>query len=194
MLNQKNLIEGNLFIDLEPIPVWVKKQYLMNFTEGFGEYVQGSLQSVWAYEGSMPTFTVLLEDGTLFSYLPASAFAYKGGVACAEGVDAYYSCNTFSPSTYFVKYEMASLRDDKLKKHVFGPDKSYLGLGEYLFTLEWPNENEQVHLLQISGQFYFVPNHKLLVTPNSLESGTKLPNWKKLRSNWTKAEAPKRKS
>lgn len=194
MMKQKNLTEGNLFIDLDPIPVWVKKQYLMNFEEGFGEYVLGTLQSVWSYKDSMPTFMVLLADGSLFTYLPASAFAYKGGVACSEGVDAHYSCRVYAPSTNFVKYELQTLKSDSVHKHVFGPDRSYLGAGEYFFSLEWPDENEQIHFMQVNGQFYFVPNHKLLVSSGSLPPETKLPSWKKLRSNWTKAEAPKRKS
>lgn len=186
MTNQKNLIEGNLFIDLVPIPVWVKKHYLMNLKSGFGEYVLGTLQSVWSYKGSMPTFTVLLDDGTMFSYLPASAFTYKGGVACSEGVDAFYSCNVFAPSTYFVKYEMPCLSSKDYRLHVFGPDRVYVGVGHYFFSLEWPEENEQVHLCEVNGQFYFVPNHKLLVLPVA-EAVHPLPSeWLKLRSEWTK--------
>lgn len=171
-----------MFIKLDLLPVWVKKQYLLNFEGGWGEYVPGKLQSVWSYTDSMPTFTVLLDDGSLFSYLPASAFAHRGGVACSEGVDAFYSCNTFAPSTNFVKYEVEVLKQKGKIKHVFGPDKDYVGIGDYFFTLECPEENELVHLLQVAGQLYFVPNHKLMVG----DSVMTLPKWKKLRSCWTK--------
>lgn len=172
-----------LTLSIPPLKVLVKKQYLLNLEEGFGEYVEGSLMSVESYQGHLPTFTVLLSDGSIFAYLPVFAFVQEAISCSASDKSDHYP--VFCPSDAFVYYEVAWLK--KRRMLVFNPKKEKLpGLGSYLFSLEWPNENEQVHLVALNGQLYFVPNHKLLVTlsPRELRALV-LPSWKKLRTEWT---------
>lgn len=186
--------KGTLTLSIPPLNVLVKKQYLLNLEEGFGEYVQGSIVSVESYPGHLPTFTVLLcdgvvtdgkvSDGSVFAYLPVFAVVQEA-ISCStyEAEDHY---RVFCPSDDFVYYEAAWLKN--LQVCVFNTKKEQLpGWGSYLFSLEWPNENEQVHLIALNGQLYFVPNHKLLVRTEVVEfADMKLPSWRKLRQEWTK--------
>ncbi len=182
------ITKASLFIEIEPIPCLVKRQYLTDFKSSFGEFEKGKIVSVWSYKGHMPTFMVLLEDGTIFSYLPSSAFVLSDfGISCSETISVTDSCNTYCPSENFVLYRLSIFDDISKKNHLFNSKKNYIGVAQkYLFSLEWPEENELVHLFVHDDQLRFVPNHKLLVL-NKDSATLSLPtDWKKLRTEWTK--------
>lgn len=173
--------EHSYTADIAPIPVLVKKDYLMNFEGGQGTYAKGSLVALWAYPGHMPTFTVLLEDGSIFSYLPAAAFVVRP-VSCHEGLGPVQTSRVNCPSENFILYTTKMLTD-----HVvlcYSHEKEYLGVGKYFFSMEWPNENEVVHFVQVGSHYHFIPNHKMLVFPKTPETIPALPAWKKLREEW----------
>jgi len=181
----QSLSEHKLLAEIEPIPVLVKREYLENFEGGQGTYVNGTLQAVWAYPGHQPTFTVLLEDGTVFSYLPASAFTHTP-LSCHQNIGAKEACSVYAPSDRFVLYKMKMLEQHTVL--CYSREKLYLGVGRYHFSMEWPYENEVVHLFCVNnGAYHFVPNHKMLLLPQEPKKQIpSLPTWKKLREEWVK--------
>jgi hypothetical protein len=180
----QSLSEHKLFADLDPIKVLVKREYLQNFEGGQGQYVTGTLQSIWAYASHQPTFTVLLEDGTIYSYLPAAAFT-ASPLPCSENLGSKAACGVYSPSDSFVLYRTKMF--DARIAICFSPSKEYLGIGEYIFSIEWPNDNEVAHFMCVDKASYcFVANHKMLLLPEVPTIVPSLPLWKKLRDEWTR--------
>ena len=178
---------GTLHLNLNPIKVFVKQQYLEDFQGGFGNYLSGEIVQVSSYSGHMPTFTVVLTDGTISSYLPVGAFT-KAPLSCDLAADlAGMTCNTFCPSESFVLYETEALKF--LDIYCWDKNKNYLDKGKYLWTMEWQNDNELCHLIELdSGQLVFVPNHKMLALPKEKGKPKDLPSWKKLHVEWIKKD------
>lgn len=176
---------GTLHLNLDPMKVLVKKQYLEDLNTGFGSYMEASVIQVSSYKGHMPTFTVRLTDGTVFAYLPVAALTSQP-ISCDLAVDlAGMTCNTFCESEDFVLYELDGLKG--LDIHCWDKKKNYLDVGTYMWTIEWHTENELCHLIHLdSGQFVFVPNHKLLALPKKSPRPKSLPEWKKLHAEWKK--------
>lgn len=176
--------EAEFFHELPQDKPWttvsVRKQYLLDHKEGFWDVIGGKLQSVWSYPGHQPTFNVLLDDGSIFSYLPAAAF--EGGFYGTLQWPLWTHCGIVCPSKAFIYYESKTFEDRNLFIHCFSPEKKYLGAGNYCFTIEWPYENENLHFMEIGSNYFFIPNHKMLLTKDIQEP--KLPSWKKLNSEW----------
>ena len=66
---------SQLIINLPPQKVWVRKEYLRDLTDGYGEFAEG----VWVTAKSLPgrSFyfeTYLPEYGALYDKLPLSKF------------------------------------------------------------------------------------------------------------------------
>jgi hypothetical protein len=168
--------------DIKPIDVYVKTQYLRNFDEMPMLYKPGQIKSVWSYPGHEPTFSVVLNDGTIFSYLPVSAF--NPTVSTTASPENHQPCGMLCPSENFILFETKLLKDKVV--YCYSPQRGYLGIGKYQFSIEWPNENECVHLMKLNGSLRLVPNHKMLVFDREQETIPALPlTWKKLRKEWT---------
>lgn len=53
--------------------------------------------------------------------------------------------------------------------------------GEYLFTIDWFDDNEQAHVVRLSnGQFAALPNHKIKFR----DGARSMPDYRKLHATW----------
>src|SRR5262249_38135223 len=82
--------------DIPPIKTFLRGEYLYDMDLSHaGEFVPCTAFAVSSYEGSVPTFKVLLADGAVFSYVPPSALIDKEKATGAplELADlAYHNC------------------------------------------------------------------------------------------------------
>ena len=171
--------QGVYKIAMNVIDTFVKKEYLYNLETGHGEFVKGTIIFINSYPGHQPTFDLLLEDGSVFCYLPVMALSSCETNMCKEDP---LPCLKTCLSENFIMFENKEL-ENKICQ-VFDEAKKWYSFGSLIVTLEWPNENQLLHLVVLdSGQYAIIENSKILFTDKKVKV-TQLPNVKKLRQEW----------
>ena len=183
---------STLLTNLPSTKVYVRKEYLRDFEDGFGEFVEG----VWVCAKSIPgrAFyfeTYLPEYGALYDKLPISAF-----VSSPETPDPdldlpnlqFWNCMDYGVSN-ICKQFVGSMEWEVRTRH-FGSIK-----GEYLCTLdnyhsdpdvvdystsEVPQEHKSFNLIELeNGQYALYPNNRCRVYDISLTPNeAKIPDFK----------------
>ena len=183
---------STLLTNLPSTKVYVRKEYLRDLNDGFGEFVEG----VWVCAKSIPgrAFyfeTYLPEYGALFDKLPISAF-----VSSPETPDPdldlpnlqFWNCMDYGV-TNICKQFVGSMEWEVRTRH-FGSIK-----GEYLCTLdnyhsdpdvvdcstsEVPQEHKSYNLIELeNGQYALYPNNRCRVYDISLTPNeAKIPDFK----------------
>ena len=183
---------STLLTNLPSTKVYVRKEYLRDLNDGFGEFVEG----VWVCAKSIPgrAFyfeTYLPEYGALYDKLPISAF-----VSSPETPDPdldlpnlqFWNCMDYGV-TNICKQFVGSMEWEIRTRH-FGTLK-----GEYLCTLdnyhadpdvvdystsEVPQEHKSFNLIELeNGQYALYPNNRCRVYDISLTpQEAKTPDFK----------------
>jgi len=183
---------STLLTNLPSTKVYVRKEYLRDLNDGFGEFIEG----VWVCAKSIPgrAFyfeTYLPEYGALYDKLPISAF-----VSSPETPDPdldlpnlqFWNCMDYG-ITNICKQFVGSMEWEVRTRH-FGSIK-----GEYLCTLdnyhsdpdvvdystsEVPQEHKSFNLIELeNGQFALYPNNRCRVYDISLTpQEAKVPDFK----------------
>lgn len=160
-------------------PILVRKEFLHNMENGHGEFLPIRLFAVSSYPGHVPTFQGLVEDKYIFSYLPIHALAWKEVPPLTFEEANYFNC----PSGKTVFNNFLSLQYYRCQ--VFNRGGSYLDDGIVAGTVEWYEDNELCHLVQLrGGNLVWRPSHKLIFGFHKEDGIQKLPGYKKLRSEW----------
>jgi hypothetical protein len=163
--------------DIPPLKTHVRGEYLYDMDlRHAGEHLPCTAFAVSSYPGSVPTFKILLPDGTVFSYVPPSALvdpARKGEpLELADLV--YHNC----PSGDFCVHSFEAL--DGLVQAFFKRPGLWLA-GSYLFTIDWYTGNDLLHLIALeNGQYAFLPHHKVKFRDGTRE----LPPYRKMHGEW----------
>ena len=183
---------SQLVINLPAIKVWVRKEYLRDLKDGYGEFVEGVWVSVKSLPGRAFYFeTYLPEYGALYDKLPISAF-----VSSPETPDPdldlpnlqFWNCMDYGV-TNICKQFVGSMEWEVRTRH-FGSIK-----GEYLCTLdnyhsdpdvvdystsEVPQEHKSYNLIELeNGQYALYPNNRCRVYDISLTPNeAKIPDFK----------------
>jgi hypothetical protein len=168
--------------DIPPIEAHVRAEYLYNMDPAHvGELRRCKVFGVSSYVGQAPTFQILLEDGALFSYVPASALvdSAKHAEPTLELVElVYHDCKHVEISVH----DMSALRGEVL---AYFKKRDVWMKGEYRFTIDWYTGNEMLHCIALAnGQFALLPNHKIKFGDH--EPGFEA--YKKIRREWTVGE------
>lgn len=183
---------SQLITNLPSKKVWVRKEYLRDFHDGYGEFVEG----VWVTAKSIPgrAFyfeTYLPEYGALYDKLPISAF-----VSSPETPDVdldlpnlqFWNCMDYGVRC-IVKQHISTM-DFEVFSRNYGVLK-----GEYLFTLdnfhpdpdtidtnvsEVPQEHKSHNCIMLeNGQFCLYPNNRMRVYDLSITpENPKSPDFK----------------
>ena len=183
---------STLLTNLPSTKVYVRKEYLRDLNDGFGEFIEG----VWVCAKSIPgrAFyfeTYLPEYGALYDKLPISAF-----VSSPETPDPdldlpnlqFWNCMDYGV-TNICKQFVGSMEWEVRTRH-FGTLK-----GEYLCTLdnyhadpdvvdystsEVPQEHKSFNLIELeNGQYALYPNNRCRVYDISLTpQEAKIPDFK----------------
>jgi hypothetical protein len=135
----------------------IEKQFLYDMDERYaGQAQRGTVFGISSYPGEALTLQVLLDDGSMFSYIPLHAISSKPVRQPLELSDLVYK-NCPGPGIEITAY-------DHLKGEVsayFRKKDLWLG-GRYLFTIDWYEDNEQFHMIELeNGQYAALPNHKV---------------------------------
>ncbi len=179
----------------ENIPAFnaqIEKKYLYDMDETYANmYIPCTVFSIASYKGDALTFQILLEDGSVFSYIPLNAILKKQNHLNKDNED---------------KREKDGIKKDRLElsdlvykncpgeditvadfNHLHGRVDAYFKQknlwleGEYICTIDWPRENELFHLIGLeNNQYAALPNHKI-----KFKTGIRsFQDYKKLHQEW----------
>lgn len=138
----------------------------------FGEWESGKIIALSSYPNSVLTTQVLLDSRGLFSDIPLHAFGTSKIIPTIK--KAYYA-NCPSAEVTAVKLPLTT-------GVIFFRGSTETVHANYILSLDWYNNNEQMHLLtDEEGNFWLHPNHKILWGKGVQE----LPAYKKLRTTWS---------
>jgi len=162
---------------IPPQFVSVDARFLHDMDERYaGEVARGTAFAVSSYPGDALTMQVLLEDGSLFSYLPLHALSHRQvREPRLELSDLVYrNCPGAHIAVSVHPYLEGALSCYFRKRDV------WLG-GSYVCTIDWPADNEQFHLCALeNGQYAALPNHKV-----KFKNGPRsFADYRKLHATW----------
>ncbi|MEE3717646.1 hypothetical protein V2H45_12975 [Tumidithrix elongata RA019] len=134
--------------------------------------------SLAAYAQEALTFQILLEDGSLFSYVPLHLLYHKPpeAINLLELEDlVYHNC----PDSTLCIHRFERLSRDVV--NCFFKRKQAWLVGDYIFTMDWYCGNDLLHFIQLhNGQFALLPNHKV----KFLNGDPHFQPFKKLHAIW----------
>jgi len=183
---------ASLINNLPPTKVWVRKEYLRDLRDGFGEYVLGYWVSVKSLPGRAFYFeTFLPEYGALYDKLPISAFlAWDSDSPNAPKAPEpdlpleelqFWNCFSYDITlleknlTYTMGWEVRTKTNGCIS-------------GNYLFTIdsynndrssadltfsEVPDEHKSFNIIELqNGQYAAYPNNRCRIVDPSLSPET----------------------
>ena len=172
---------SQLVINLPAIKVWVRKEYLRDLKDGYGEFVEGVWVSVKSLPGRAFYFeTYLPEYGALFDKLPISAFVSDPELPKPD-LDLpnlqFWNCMDYGVRC--VEKQFIGSMDFEILTRNHDVQK-----GQYLFTLdnyhpdtditntnvsEVPDEHKSHNCIELeNGQYALYPNNRMRVYDLSL--------------------------
>jgi hypothetical protein len=171
---------GLVHVDLRPFACLLRREHVMNLEEGHGEFLPCTVFGLSSYAGHAPTFSVLVEDRFLYTYVPVHALAGQACEPLALHESAYFDC---PDEVVTVVYHRHLLELGRCR--VYRRDGSPWSTGTYLCTLDWYRADHALHLVRLDGgPFLLWPNHRLAFS----DAGPALPGFRRSRQTWRVAE------
>ena len=183
---------SQLVVNLPPQKVWVRKEYLRDLQDGYGEFVEGVWVSAKSIPGRAFYFeTYLPKYGAMYDKLPISAFLSRPELPDPD-LDLpnlqFWNCMDYGVRC--IEKQFIGSMDFELRTRNFGNIK-----GEYLFTLdnfhpdidttncnvsEIPDEHKSHNCIELeNGQFALYPNNRMRIYDLSITPETPLmPDFK----------------
>ena len=167
---------SQLIVNLPPQKVWVRKEYLQDLKNGYGEFTEGVWVSAKSIPGRAFYFeTYLPEYGALYDKLPISAFVSSPKTP-ENDLDLpnlqFWNCMDYGVRC-IVKQHISTMDFE-----IFTRTQKVLK-GEYLFTLdnfhadpdtidtnvsEIPDEHKSHNCIMLeNGQFCLYPNNRMRI-------------------------------
>lgn len=164
------------------IPCYVESYYLYGCDANYeGKWTKGEIVGVSSYKGESLTFIFRTDEGSMFYYIPthwiATDIDKRNNVMettwLGNAFAVYHNC----PSN---KLTISVNEFMKQKLSCFFVDVHKWMQGEYLFTVDWVDDNILQHVILLeTGQLAVLPPHKVKVDgPRSFQP------FKKLRGEW----------
>ena len=172
---------AGLICNLPSIEVWVRKEYLRDLDDGFGEFVKGVWVTAKSIPGRAVSFETYLPDyGALFDKLPISAFVSRPEVPKTDMDLAnlqFWNCMDYgvvAVQKQFIstmEYEVYT-RDHGIQKgaYICTLDNYHYDCDQIDYsTSETPAEHKSSNLIELdNGQYCLYPNNRTRIFDNSL--------------------------
>jgi hypothetical protein len=175
--------------NLPPIPVYIWDYFLFDCDNNYTRKTKGHLISVRGRSNQALQFSVLLENGALFTGLPANAITFREDTVLnrIQLQDAQmWDC--VSDDIEVITLETLRYMDCEVKAGELG----WLS-GTYLFTIDFVGEGlsrnpvdwKQFHAIQSTrGDFLLYPQYKMYFRDKSLTEVLAVPNYKANTKHW----------
>lgn len=160
------------------LPACVDRRLLFDLDHQVQGYLPCQIFGLSAYPQDALTFQILLDDGSIFSYVPLHLLYHTLLIEgpFLELTDlVYHNC----PDATLCIHRFEFLGQDVV--NCFFKAKQLWLAGNYLFTVDWYQGNDLLHFIQLhTGQFALLPNHKV-----KFHNGTsQFQPFKKLHATW----------
>lgn len=155
------------------IPVKVKKEFLRNLEDGYGEFLNGYLFGVYAQRNQALLFHVFLETGAVYYRLPLNAFVNATNLTDNLTTSDVQLWDCLSNQIEVIQWSFLKDQIGIVNLDRIGKQK-----GRYLFTIEFlqndtneldlgfinvPGEYKCAHLLSLdNGYFCAMPNNRIV--------------------------------
>lgn len=172
---------ATLICNLPSTKIWVRKEYLRDFKDGHGEFVEGNWVTAKSIPGRAFYFeTYLPKYGALFDKLPISAFLSKPKLPNPDmPLDnlQFWNCMDYNVTCIqkqfigSMTYEIYTRDAGSLKGSYIATLDNYHGDIDTVdfSTSETPQEHKSHNLLELeNGQFCLYPNNRTRIYDNSL--------------------------
>ncbi len=143
--------------DIKPIRAFVHESVLYDEDLTKKEMIPCTIFSLSCYKGEAITFGIVLDEGSVFFYIPPHKISLKKDTPKYDLKDLVY--NNCESEVFTVK---------KFKRLGVKPVSVYLKnkdkwvKGKYKLTIDWYKGNDLVHMIELeTGEFCFLPSHKL---------------------------------
>lgn len=163
-----------------PIKGWVQTRALYDMDDSIQGYEPCTLFALTSYKNRTVTLKILLDDGSLFSFIPLHVFTSLHPASTDENSWlnledlAYRNCPD---------YEMALTNPKFLqgKLHCYFIRHDLWMDGKYVCSLDWHKQNLILHFIQLeNGQVATLPSHKV-----KFQEGEKsFRDFKKIHDIW----------
>ena len=144
---------------IKPIKAYVFKNFLTDdHNDKSNFFIECEIIGLCLYEGEAITFDIVLNDGSIFNYIPPHKIKHDISTHFSIGLSnlVYHNCKSMEITVSY----MDALKNIKLaycKK-----DDSWHKVVEYVLTVDWYKDNDLLNLVKLeNGYFAFLPNHKL---------------------------------
>lgn len=175
----------NVHVDIPTFKAFVQTKFLYNMDEAYeGKASPCKVFAVSSYKGHYPTFKILLDDGSLFDYIPAHALFVKPNNTKYElGIDDLCYGKACPDFNIAVSVHQIFSEPYAIKSCWFPKKNIWVDVDRYICTIDWYKDNENANLLILkNGQIAFVPNHKMLLAKTGPVAT--LPKYKAIKSEW----------
>lgn len=176
----------NVHADIPVFQAHVMSEFLRDMDPAFrGRTEPCTVFAVSSYKGHYPTFKILLENGSLFDYIPIHALTQAPGNLDRLSLEELVygkPCPDFNITVNSHQHLVDRSKDGC--RCYFPSRKMWRIVDRYICTIDWYTDNHNAHLVLMSnGQLALVPNHKLLLIQKPLTECT-FQKYKKLRQEW----------
>lgn len=164
--------------DVEPLKAFVREDVLYDMDlDKANNYIKCMIIGMSSYQGSVPTFQIVVAGGSIFSYVPPHLLIVDKKPEGEELFDlsdlVYHNC----PDSEFALVMLDYLCDKPVM--VFLKNRKIWVKSKYLFTVDWYRGNDLLNCVVLeNNQIGFFPNHKISL------GECNLPKYKKLRQEW----------
>lgn len=175
--------------NLPPIPVYIWDYFLFDSDSNKTGKTKGHLISVRGRSSQALQFSVLLEDGALFTGLPANAITFREDKILDKiNLQDAQMWDCVSDDIEVITLETLRYMDCEVKAGELG----WLS-GKYLFTIDFVGEGlsrnpvdwKQFHAIQtIRGDFLLYPQYKILFRDKSLTDVKEVPKYIANKNHW----------
>lgn len=186
------------------IPVKVKKEFLRNLEDGYGEFLNGYLFGVYAQRNQALLFHVFLETGAVYYRLPLNAFVNSNASNIETNVNTSDIQLWDCLSNQIEIIQWAFLKD---QTGLVNLDRLGTQRGRYLFTIEFlqndtneldlgfinvPGEYKCSHIIVLdNGYFCAMPNNRIVWQDQAFVKSTNIKHDYKINRNRFFAEEGK---
>lgn len=165
--------------ELPRTKAWVENRVLYNDDPEREGWTPCTIFGISSYVGHAPTFSVLIDNGAVFSYVPIHRLrslpprdAYEDRMGLDDLV--YHD----SREGRIVATQYQSLVSPRMLVATFKRTGRRCD-ARYVASIDWYDGNDLLHFVALAnGQFALLPSHKLLFGIGEL------PDYKKLRAEW----------
>lgn len=158
---------------------WVENRVLYNDDPWHKGWTRCTVFGVSSYVGHAPTFSVLTDEGAVFSYVPIHRLRSKPPTDAIEiRMDLDDLVYHDSREGRIVVTQYQSLAMQRVLSATFKRTGRVCD-ARYIASVDWYDGNDLLHFVALmNGQFALLPSHKLMF------GICELPDYKKLRAEW----------